>query len=230
MRRSWLLFLSAIVLLSIIAEKVRYKPLLKYVPDMTKYNYTEAKHPCLTHGRGMPVPHEGVPRQDVSPSQHFIMFIIIMFVEHFITFIKSPHTMQHLPFGQPSIVVSDKTTIQVPNVIKTLIPEIVVQQYTAYCDECNFRALSRSILLHVLSVCLASSRNSLQGLDCISSSGAQAFDNLAEVAEKLGDAGKEMHWVKDVQNRLHATKRYLKRDYRVSFLIDHLDRTMEKPL
>ena len=223
MRRSWLLFLSAIVLLSIIAEKGRYKPLLKYVPDMTKYNYTEAKHPCLTHGRGMPVPHKGVPRQDVSPSQHFIMFIIIMFI-------KSPHTMQDLPFGQRSIVLSDKTTIQVPNVIKTLIPEIVVQQYTAYCDECNFRALSPSILLRVLSVCLASSRNSLKGLDCISLSGAQAFNNLAEVAEKLGDAGKGMHWVKDVQNRLHATKRCLKRDYRVRFLFDHLDCTMEKPL
>ena len=112
--------------------------------------------------------------------------------------------MQDLPFGQRSIVLSDKTTIKVPNVIRTLIPERVVQQYTAYCDECNFRALSRSALLRVpvLSVCPASSRKSLQGLDYISSSGAQAFDNQAEVAEKLGDAGKGMHWVKDVLNRL----------------------------
>ena len=105
----------------------------------------------------------------------------------------------------------------------------MVEQYTAYCDECNFRALSRSTLLRVLPVCSASSRKS-QGLDFISSSGAQAFDNLAEVAEKLGDAGKGMHWVKNVQKRLHAAKRYLKNDYRVSFRIDQLDRTMEKPL
>ena len=101
--------------------------------------------------------------------------------------------MQDLPFGQRSIVLSDKTTIKVPNVIRTLIPERVLQQYTAYCDECNFRTLSRSTLLRVLSVCSASSRKSLQGLDYISLSGAQAFDNLAEVAEKLGDAGKGMH-------------------------------------
>lgn len=85
-------------------------------------------------------------------------------------------------------------------------------------------------MLRILSVCLASSRKSLQGLDYISSLGAQAFDNLAEVAENLGDAGKGMHWVKNVQNRLHAAKRYLKSDCRGSFLIDHLDRTMEKPL
>ena len=182
-------------ILSIMADKVRYKTLLKYVQDLTKYCYTEAKRHCLTHGRGMPVLHERAPRRDVSPSQ----------IEHFM-FITSPHIRQDLPFGQCSIVLSDQTTIKV----RTLIPERVVQQYTAYRDERNFRALSRSTFLRVLSVCSASSRKSLQGLDYISSSGAQAFDNLAEVAEKLGDAGKGMHWVKDVQNGLRAAKLYLK--------------------
>ena len=100
------------------ADKVRYKTLLKYVPDLTKYRYTEAKHHCLTHGRGMPVSHERGPRQDVSPSQ----------IEHFIMLITSPHIMQDLPFGQRSIVLSDKTTIKVPNVIRTLIPGRMVQQ------------------------------------------------------------------------------------------------------
>ena len=96
----------------------------------------EAKHHCLTHGRGMPVPHERAPRWDVSLLQieHF-MFMFML--------ITSPHIMQDLPFGQHSIMLSDKTTIKVPNVIRTLIPERMVQQYTAYCDECNFRALSR---------------------------------------------------------------------------------------
>ena len=52
---------------SIMADKVRYKTLLKYVPDLTKYRYTEAQRHCLTHGRGMPVLHERVPRRDVPP-------------------------------------------------------------------------------------------------------------------------------------------------------------------
>ena len=38
------------------------------------------------------------------------------------------------------------------------------------------------------------------------------------------------HKCKDVQNGLRAAKRYVKSDYRVHFLIDHLDRTKEKPL
>lgn len=103
-------------ILSIMADKVRCKTLLKYVSDLTKYRYTEAKRHCLTRGRGMPVPHERVPRQNVSPSQ----------IEHFIMFITSPHIMQDLPFGQRFIVLSDKTTIKVPNVIRTPIPERVV--------------------------------------------------------------------------------------------------------
>lgn len=108
-------------ILTIMADKVCYETLLKYAPDLTTYRYTEARRHCLTHGRGIPVPQERAPRQDVSPSQ----------IEHFIMFITSPHIMQDLPFGQCSIVLSDKTTIKVPNVIRTLIPERVVQQYTA---------------------------------------------------------------------------------------------------
>ena len=74
-------------ILSIMADKVRYKTLLKYVPDLIKYRFTEAKRHYLTHGRGMLVPQERAPRQDVSPLQ----------IEHFIMFITSPHIIQDLP-------------------------------------------------------------------------------------------------------------------------------------
>ena len=48
--------------------------------------------------------------------------------------------------------------------------------------------MSRSTSLRVLNVCSASVRKSLQGLDYnISSSRAEAFDELGGVAELLGD-------------------------------------------
>ena len=65
-------------------------------------------------------------------------------------------------------------------------------------------------------MCSASTRKSLQGLDYVSSSGAQAFEDLSGVIEKLGDAGEGMDWAKDMQNRLRAPKQYLKGDYKVS--------------
>ena len=39
-------------ILSIMADKVRYKTLLKFIPGLTKYRFTEAKCHCLTFGRG----------------------------------------------------------------------------------------------------------------------------------------------------------------------------------
>ena len=46
-------------------------------------------------------------------------------------------------------------------------------------------------------------------LDYVSSAGAQAFEDLADVIEKLGDVGQGMGWANDIQSHLRAGKRYL---------------------
>lgn len=53
----------------------------------------------------------------------------------------------------------------------------------------------------------------------MTSAGAQAFDDLAHVVERLGDVGQGMGWTKDIQTRLRAAKRYLKTDYKVGRVI-----------
>ena len=108
-------------------------------------------------------------------------------------------------------MLSNKETIKMPNVIRTMIPERVINQYLVYCNDSGFKSLSRNTLLCILDVCPASIRKSLQGLDYVSSAGAQAFD----MVERLGDVGQGMGWTKDVQSRLQAGKRYLKSDYKV---------------
>ena len=179
-------------ILSIMADKVRYKTLLKFIPGLTKYRFTEAKRRCLTYGRGAPVQSVRAPRTDVTFSQ----------IEHFIAFITSSQIVQDLPFGERSITLSNKETIKIPNVIRMMIPERVVKQYLAYCDESGFKPLSRSTLLRILAVCPASTRKSLQGLDYISSAGAQAFEDLIDIVERLGDVGQGMGWTKNLQTRL----------------------------
>ena len=78
-----------------------------------------------------------------------------------------------------------------------LIPEYIDRQYLAYSEECNFKPLSRRALLNILSVCCASVRKSLQGLDCISSAGAETFDDLCDVVQRLGDSFMGMSWAKE---------------------------------
>ena len=56
----------------------------------------------------------------------------------------------------------------------------------------------------------------------MSSTGAQAFEELLDVIERIGDLGKGMDWAKAVQNRLRAGKHYLKGDFKVC--IKHKER------
>ena len=141
-------------ILSIMADKVTYKKMRYWIPNLSTYRLTEAKRHCLVYGRGAPVLSKSTPGMHFSTSQ----------VDHFIAFITSGHIIQDLHFGERTITLSSRETIKVPNVIRTIVPERIVKQYFAYCDEAGFKPLSRSTLLHVLNVCSASVRTSLQGL------------------------------------------------------------------
>ena len=66
-----------------------------------------------------------------------------------------------------------------------------------------------------MSKCAASVRTSVQGLDYVSSAGAEEFDDLCDVVETLGDVGQGMGWAKQQENNLRASKRYLKSDFKV---------------
>jgi hypothetical protein len=200
-------------ILSIISDKVKFKDLLKWVPDLTRYRYTLARHHRLLHGRGAVTP--------VQPSSR--MYIETEKLEHFLTFITSSHVIQEIPFGERSLKLSSNTEIKVPNVIRTMIPEQIIRQYGSYCSESGFVPPSRSTLLRILKVCSASVRKSLQGLDNFSAEGANGFDELEEIAEKIGDDyNKGLSWSKTQKEKLKNAKRYLKSDYKVYIMVSAL--------
>ena len=127
---------------------------------------------------------------------------------------KYSHTVtyiiQDLPFGEKTLRLSSNAEIKISNVVRSLIPEQIVLQFLGYCKDVGFTPMSRSTLWKVLSVCAASTRKSLQGLDYISAAEAKAFDELENVAEKLGDDyGKGFTWVKVQKEKLQLAKRYL---------------------
>ena len=89
-------------------------------------------------------------------------------------------------------------------------------QYLGYCRDVGFKPMSRSTLCKVLSVCSASTRRSLLGLDYVSAAGVKTFDELEKVVDKLGDDyGKGFTWAKVQKENLQLAKRYLKGDYKV---------------
>ena len=159
-------------ILSIVAEKLTFRTIRRWIPDLTRYRLSTARDHALRYGRGV------LP----SPVVHTKMFVSQTQADHFLDFITSPHVIQDLPFGQRSIKLSANQVVIVPNVVRMMIPESIVKQYLAYAEESKFDPLSRRTLLNILSVCSASARKSLQRLDYVSSNGAQAFDDLRGVA------------------------------------------------
>ena len=197
-------------ILSIVADKMSFQDLHKWIPDLSRYRYNIARHHRLLHGRGAVVPVSTSTRMYIEPEK----------LDHFLTFITSTHIVQDLPFGVKSLKLSSNTVIKVPNVIRSIIPDHIVKQYQSYCRESGFTPMSRSTLCRILNVCSATVRKSLQGIDYVAAEGAKAFDNLEEVVEKLGDIhGKSLTWAKGQNEKLKNAKRYLKTDYKVLFQI-----------
>ena len=108
-----------------------------------------------------------------------------------------------ISFGEKTLKLSTKEEIVVPNVVTTVIPERIIQQYNLFCSESGFAPMGHSTLHAILNVCSASVRNSLQGLEDV-------VHKLAECCEK------GFSWAKEKKEQLKAAKRYLKGDYKVT--------------
>ncbi|KAK3753034.1 hypothetical protein QZH41_014987 [Actinostola sp. cb2023] len=201
--------------LSIMAGVASFSAISQYIPGLTRYRYQMATLHSIQHGRGVPVIKSSSPRLRVDRQQ----------LDHFLGFITSPHLIQDLPFGERRLRLTSGKEIAVPNVIRIMIPQRIVHQYQELCAETKFTPFSQSTVLRVLSECSATVRRSLQGLDYYAAEGSRAFDDLADIVQKVcaldpttGDDS--------LLDTLKAGKLYLKGDFKVhvsdkSMVADH---------
>ena len=192
-------------ILSIMADKVSLATIKQWIPGLTSYRFKVTRQHAAVHGSGKLVPTNAQTKSFIPEAK----------LAHFLDFITSSHVIQDLPFGAKTITLSTNEVIQVPNVVRNMIPERIVCQYQKYSAEHDFTPMSRSTLLRILHVCAASTRKSLQGLDYVSCSGAQAFEDLVNVVHQLGENGMGLTWAKTQKEALKEAKRYLKTDFKV---------------
>ena len=192
-------------ILSIMADKVSLATIKQWIPGLTSYRFKVARQHAAVHGSGKLVPTNAQTKSFIPEAK----------LAHFLDFITSSHVIQDLLFGAKTITLSTNEVIQVPNVVRNMIPERIVCQYQKYSAEHDFTPMSRSTLLRILHVCAASTRKSLQGLDYVSCSGAQAFEDLVNVVHQLGENGMGLTWAKTQKEALKEAKRYLKTDFKV---------------
>ena len=192
-------------ILFLMADKLSLKEMREFIPTVTSYRYNITRRHRLLHGRAVPLPNQEKKRMRIEPVK----------LEHFVSFITSPHVIQDVLFGEKLLNLSTGEIIKTPNVIRTMIPERIVQQYQQYCCETDFEPMSKRTLQRVLAVCSSSVRKSLQGLDNFSAQGAEAFDHLEKLVDKLVECGKAQQWAREIKQQLRLSKQYLKGNYKV---------------
>ena len=124
-------------LLSLVASKVTYAELVAHIPRLTRYEFTAARRYTLEVGAGLTVQSEAKQiREKVDPAK----------IDHFLDFITSSTIVQDLPFGRKTLTLSSGTQIDIPNVIRTVLPSRLIKQYNQYCSEVNYAPLSSRTL------------------------------------------------------------------------------------
>ena len=127
-------------------------------------------------------------------------------LEHFLKFITSQYIIQDLPFGVKTLKLSSNTEIKVPDVVRTLISEQIVQQYLCYCDVTDFAPMSRSTRWVAPHVC-----TQVFARTWLCFSRERKKNELAVIIDEEGDNyGKRHSWAKE-----QPAKRYFKCDYKV---------------
>ena len=122
-------------------------------------------------------------------------------LDHFLSLITSPHLVQDLPFGQNMLTLLSTKTIEIPKVIRTLIPQRIARQYKLHCDKTGFKPFSERAMLRILAECKASACRSLQGLDYFAAEGSCAFEDLESFMHQLNK-------IKSVRRRYDWDKIY----------------------
>lgn len=160
----------------------------------------------MKFGRGAPVPLKKSPRMKVNENQ----------LDHFLTFIMRSNVVQDLPFGQRYLHLENGQVLETLKVIRAMIPQRIIEQYTQLCEECDMKPISPVTISRLLSVCAATVCKSLQGFDYLAADGAKGFDDLAALATKLKDKHAcDREWFSYCREAPKAGKQYIKAEYKV---------------
>ena len=76
--------------LSLMADKLSLKEMREFIPTVTSYRYNIARRHRLIHGRAAPLPNQEKRRMRIEPVK----------LEHFVSFITSPHVIKMFLSGK----------------------------------------------------------------------------------------------------------------------------------
>ena len=133
---------TKMTILSIFVQQYSKSKLKAMVPGLTTWRIDQARKHSATVGEGVYEEREPVVRYRLDGEK----------VDHFLDFISSPHYLQDVAYGTRKLKMSTGESIEVPDMVRTVISSRLVNLYQSYCREVDFYPLGRSTLFSILKV------------------------------------------------------------------------------
>ncbi|XP_015756717.1 PREDICTED: uncharacterized protein LOC107336165 [Acropora digitifera] len=130
-------------ILSVFVGDYSKTELLAFIPGLTKWRIDEARKHAFRTSPGHLIDPPVIHRCRLDPVK----------VDHFLEFISSPSFLQDVAYGTKNLKLSDGETIEIPNVVRTVVASRLVHLYQSYCAESGFsEPIGWSTLLNILKV------------------------------------------------------------------------------
>ena len=110
--------------------------LLTLIPGLSKWRIDEArKHAFQTK-----------PGQPIDPPRITRFRLDAVKVDHFLDLLSSPSFLQDVAYGTRTLKLESGQSLEIPNMVRTVISSHLVHMYLNFCVESNFEPLRRSTL------------------------------------------------------------------------------------
>ena len=191
-------------ILSLVSDRFSQSELQQLLPGISLRQVKNARKHALEQGRGEPKTRNKIFRCRLNMEK----------VRDFIEFFSRSTFLQDVAFGTKTLKLSSGERIPIPSVVRTMTASKIIYLYHEECREHDVEPLKERTCFRLLEVCSASKQKSLQGLDNTSTTGEEAFETIASLAENLGQHGAGATWTRDTLRSLSAGKNYLKSVYK----------------
>ena len=111
--------------------------LLNYLSGLSKWRIDGARKHANLNSPGQVIDAPVLQRCRLDPVK----------VDHFLDFISSPSFLQDVAYGTKNLKLSDGHTIEILNVVRTVVASRLIRLYQEHCRESGFEPIGRPLSL-----------------------------------------------------------------------------------
>ena len=129
-------------ILSLFVTDYSKTELLALIPGLSKWRIDEARKHAFQTKPGQPIDPPRITRYRLDAVK----------VDHFLDFLSSPSFLQDVAYGTRTLKLENGQSLEIPNMVRTVISSHLVRMYLNFCVESNFEPLRCSTLFNIIKV------------------------------------------------------------------------------